>query len=157
MDHPASKKRCARAPGMRRNSRSWALLPVFAAFFVACTAPRPEVKDLEARARQYMEVRQGRDWGVMYDEFLDPAGRAAIARPAFLAKRGGGFDILGFEVLRSEVQPETQPPRGKVQVQLDALIPVLLPGGGSQTVRRSVEEPQQWVFRDGSWYIQLQK
>jgi len=132
-------------------------LPVFAAFFVACTVPLPEVKDLEARVRQYMEVRQGREWGVLYDEFLDPAGRAAIARPAFLAKRGGGFDILGFEVLRSEVQAETQPPRGRVQVQLDALIPVLLPGGGSRTVRRSVEEPQQWVFRDGSWYIQLQK
>ena len=104
-----------------------------------------------------VEVRQGREWGVLYDEFLDPAGRAAIARPAFLAKRGGGFDILGFEVLRAEVQAETQPPRGKVQVQLDALIPVLMPGGGSQTVRRSVEEPQQWVFRDGGWYIQLRK
>lgn len=134
-----------------------AAMAVLAGFSPACTEPRPEVKDLEMRARQYMEARQSRNWSDVYDDFMDPAGRATVDKAEFLATRGGGFDILGFEVLQAEVDATAEPPVGELRMRMEALIPLLAPGGGSHTVRRMMEDPQQWVFRDGQWYVQLRR
>jgi hypothetical protein len=125
--------------------------------FSGCSDPVPGVKDLEERARQYMETRQRRDWAQIYDEFIDPAGRARLDRQEFLRSRGGGFEILGYEVVFSETEEGSDPASGQVRIKIDAMIPLLAPGGGTKTVRRDLEDSQSWVFREGRWFVRLRR
>lgn len=101
-----------------------------------------------------MDTRQRRDWATILDEFLDPESHSRIDRKEFLHTRRSGFDILAYEIVSLEVEGDGAAATGRVRMKLDALIPVLEPGGGTRTLRRDVEDPQTWVVRDGRWYIQ---
>lgn len=116
------------------------------------TAKVEEGGGLEARARQYLELKQRHAWAEIYDEVLDPESRNKLEKQRFLRKREKAFDILGFEV----VSAEQNGPEGRVRVQMEAMIPVLKPGGETTLIRKQVQDPQEWVFRDGRWYIRLE-
>ncbi|MFP6662803.1 MAG: hypothetical protein VCC00_01210 [Deltaproteobacteria bacterium] len=122
-----------------------------------CTAPASDVQSLEQRALQYMEARQRRDWGRVYDEFLDPVGRDGLERQEFLRSRGRGFDILGYKVVSSRREERDDLLHGKVRMQIDAMIPLLAPGGATKTIRRDLEDLQGWIFRDEQWFVRLQR
>ncbi|HEY8515020.1 MAG TPA: hypothetical protein VIS07_05880 [Candidatus Binatia bacterium] len=145
-------------PFLAAGSAAGAWIALAALLGMAITAAgcqaKPEQEapeNLEARARQYLELKQKRDWDAIYDGLLDPELRKTLKRETFLRRRSAAFDILGFKVVSTEEQGET----GKVVAKLDAMIPVLNPRGGTTMLRKEVEEPQKWVSRDGRWYIQL--
>lgn len=134
----------------------WA--PAFLLCFLSVGCFRaPDVKDLEARARQYMQERQKRDWSAVYDEFMDPKVRSDQPKRDFLRRRGGAFDLLSFSIESATIDPSAKPISGRVVVRMEAVIPLLAPNGGSQTVRREISDPQIWVVRDGIWYVRLKR
>lgn len=108
--------------------------------------------NLEARAKQYLTLKQRHGWAEIYDDILAPEDREKLDRKRFLKKREAAFDILGFEVVSAEEQGQD----GKVRVKMEAMIPVLNPGGETSLVRKQVQDPQTWVHRDGRWYIRLE-
>ena len=116
-----------------------AILPtlLLVTFLAGCFGP-PGVKDLEVRARQYMEERQKRDWVAVYDKFLDPDLRLEIPRDAFLQRRSGAYDLLSFSVDSATVEPGES-------------------NGGSRTIRRELVDSQSWVVREGQWYVRLKR
>jgi hypothetical protein len=145
------------APAVQHARRFWAataILPVVGALVVAwtegCHARGPD-EDLEARARQYLELKQKHDWVAIYDALLDPEMRKTLKKEDFLHKRRLAFDVLGWTVVKKEETGE----HASVVAKLDAMIPVLNPRGGTTMMRKEVEEPQKWVNRDGRWYIEL--
>jgi hypothetical protein len=107
--------------------------------------------DLNARAQQYMELRRKGSWDEIYEGLVDPEAKLKLTRDSFLARRRSAFDILEFKV----VSVEEKEGQGTVVARLDAVLPVLKPGGGTLNVRRQLDDAQQWVLRDGRWYIQL--
>jgi hypothetical protein len=114
------------------------------------TAPQGE--SLETRARQYLELKQRHDWPAIYDGLLDPEARKTVDRDAFLKKRSVPFDVLSFDL----VSAKTEGDRGSVMAKLDAMIPVLNPRGGTVMIRKQLDDPQEWVNRNGHWYIRLE-
>jgi hypothetical protein len=112
----------------------------------------PADAGLEGRAKQYLTLKQRHAWAEIYDDILAPEDRERLERKRFLKKRENAFDILGFEVLSAEEQG----PEGRVRVKMEAMIPVLNPGGETSLIRKQVQDPQTWVYRDGRWYIRLE-
>ena len=135
-----------------------AILPtlLLVTFLAGCFGP-PGVKDLEVRARQYMEERQKRDWVAVYDKFLDPDLRLEIPRDAFLQRRSGAYDLLSFSVDSATVEPGESPRTARVKVRMEAVIPLMAPNGGSRTIRRELVDSQSWVVREGQWYVRLKR
>jgi hypothetical protein len=128
------------------------------ALMVACacareagTPPAGEATGLQARVRQYLELKQRHAWAEVYDDVLDPEARKTVDRQRFLKKRENAFDILGFEVVSAEQVGQ----EGRVRVKMEAMIPIRNPGGETSLVRKNVQDPQTWVYRDGRWYIRL--
>jgi len=111
-----------------------------------------QAESLETRVRQYLELKQRHEWPAIYDGLLDPEARKTIDRTAFLKKRSLPFDVLGYELVSTKVDGE----RATVTAKLDAMIPVLNPRGGTVMMRKQLEDPQEWVSRDGHWYIHLE-
>jgi len=117
------------------------------------TAPEEEAAEsLQVRAQKYLELKQKRDWVAIYDGLLDPELHTKLKREAFLRRRDMSFDVLGFTLVSAKEEGGT----GKVVAKVDAMIPVLNPRGGTTMLRKELEEPQEWVTRDGRWYIQLE-
>jgi hypothetical protein len=144
-------------PALRRPSGAVALLATVTIVLAsACaqgagTPATGEAAGLEARARQYLELKQRHAWAEIYDEVLDPESRKTLEKQRFLKKRENAFDILGFEVVSTEQKGE----EGRVRVRMEAMIPIRNPGGETSLVRKKVQDPQTWVYRDGRWYIRL--
>jgi hypothetical protein len=101
-----------------------------------------------------MELKQKRDWASVYDGLLDPESRKTLAREEFLNKRKSTFDILGFQLVTTQVDEKQG--SAKVVAKIDANIVVLSPRGGTTMLRKELDESQAWVRRDGTWYIQLE-
>jgi hypothetical protein len=114
---------------------------------------RQEAQNLQDRARNYLELKQKRDWVAIYDGLLDPELHQKLKREVFLKRREAAFDVLNFSVVSAE---EQEGGTGKVVAKIDAMIPVLNPKGGTTMLRKEMEESQKWVARDGRWYIQLE-
>jgi len=110
-------------------------------------------ESLQERAQKYLELKQKRDWVAIYEGLLDPELQPKLKREVFLKRREAAFDVLGFVVTSTK---EEEGGTGKVVAKIDAMIPVLNPRGGTTMLRKELEEPQQWVTRDGRWYIQLE-
>ena len=111
-----------------------------------------EAEELRVRVQEYLELKQQHAWARIYDEVLDPESHNQLEKQRFLKKRERAFDILGFEILTAEQNGQ----EGRVRVQMEAMIPVLKPGGETSLIRKQVQDPQDWVFRDGRWYIRLE-
>ena len=116
----------------------------------ACSDPDPR-DELRDRARQYLELKQKREWTAIYQGLLDPEARKTLKLEQFLAPRKETMDVLGFELVDTEVSDGS----GSVRAKMDVVIPVLSPRGGTTMIRKELEDSQRWVQRDGRWYIQL--
>lgn len=109
--------------------------------------------DLRASARTYMELRQQGRWEEVWSRFLIPQQREAVERAAFVERRRLAFDIHAFEIESVEVEEDA----GTVVVQIDAVISVLEPGGGTRRIPRAVTNRQAWVREGGRWYVELEE
>jgi hypothetical protein len=116
----------------------------------ACRGSDPK-EELQSRARQYLELKQKREWTAIYEGLLDPETRKTVKLEEFLAPRKVTMDLLGFQVLGADVKDGS----GSVRAKMDVVIPVLSPRGGTTMIRKELEDSQEWVRRDGRWYIQL--
>jgi hypothetical protein len=146
-------------PALRRPRFGALVMTVAIALSLASACAREQASSetppdagLEARAKQYLTLKQRHAWAEIYDDILAPEDRARLERQRFLKKREKAFDILGFEVVSAEEQGE----EGQVRVKMEAMIPILTPGGETSLVRKQVQDPQSWVYRDGRWYIRLE-
>ena len=110
--------------------------------------PREELKE---RARQYLEMKQKREWTAIYEGLLDPEARKSVKLEDFLRVRKATMDVVGFQLVEAEVSDGN----GSVRAKVDAVVPVLSPQGGTTMLRRELEDSQHWVQRDDRWYIQL--
>jgi hypothetical protein len=137
-------------PGALRRAR-WVAVGLAALAFACAGNPK---EDLDKRAHQYMELKQKRDWASIYDGLLDPESRKTLAREEFLKHRKSTFDILGFQMVSTQMD-EGQG-SAKVVAKIDANIVVLSPRGGTTMVHKELDDSQAWVRRDGTWYIQLE-
>ncbi|HZR83312.1 MAG TPA: hypothetical protein VFD92_19615 [Candidatus Binatia bacterium] len=127
-----------------------AALALAAVVASACRSADPK-EDLKERARQYLELKQKRQWTAIYEGLLDPETRKTVKLEDFLRPRKETMDVLGFEVLSTDVADGS----GSVKAKMDVVIPVLSPRGGTTMIRKELQDSQQWVRRDGRWYIQL--
>jgi hypothetical protein len=116
-------------------------------------AEQESPESLQERAQSYLVLKQKRDWVAIYEGLLDPELQPKLKREVFLKRREAAFDVLGFRVVSTK---EEEGGTAKVVAKIDAMIPVLNPRGGTTMLRRELEEPQQWVTREGRWYIQLE-
>ena len=96
--------------------------------------------DLSETAKSYMDLRQRGQWERVWDEYVDPALRNKEKRKVYMAKRRSVFDIEAFEVV-SVAEKGT---KGEVVVEIDAIVPVLKPGGG---ILRLPREPLRRLLR----------
>ena len=117
----------------------------------ACQRTTPE-EDLNGRVRQYLELKQKQDWQGIYDGLLDPEVKETVKAEDFLKVRTGGLEILGFSVVETKVEDG----QGKVRANLDTMVTVLSPRGGTTMIRKDLVDSQDWVLRDGRWYVRLQ-
>jgi len=117
---------------------------------VGCRSTDPK-ENLRERATEYLELKRKREWTAIYQGLLDPEARKDVKLEDFLKPRKQAIDLLGFELLSTEVNQDS----GSVKVKVDVVIPILSPRGGTTMMRKELEDSQQWVQRDGRWYIQL--
>lgn len=121
-----------------------------ASWLQACRRPSPE-EELRERAQQYLQLKQKREWPAIYEGLLDPETRKTLKIEDFLNRRKGTIELLGFAVVVARVEDD----HGTVRARVDTMIPVLSPRGGTTMIRKELDEPQEWVRREGRWYIQL--
>ena len=98
-----------------------------------------------------MDLRQRGNWDEIWNGLVDPTSREGLKRDEFMARRRSSFDIVDFEILTVDETGQS----GRVVAKLDAVVPVLKPGGGTMRIPRELDDAQTWVRRDGRWYIQL--
>ena len=125
---------------------------VAVALVAGCTSRgAAESQGLEARAEEYMDLRQRGSWDAIWNGLIDPEAREGIRRASFMEKRRSSFDIVDFEIVSVDEEGE----EGRVVARMDTIVPVIKPGGGLLRVPRELDDSQKWVLRDGRWYIQL--
>src|SRR5215470_16381465 len=89
-----------------------------------CQSPDPK-EDLRRRATEYLQLKQKREWTAIYEGILDPEARKTVKLEDFLKPRKESIDMLGFQLVSTEVNQEN----GSVKVKVDVVIPVLSPRG----------------------------
>lgn len=117
---------------------------------VGCRSGDPK-ENLRERATEYLELKRKRDWTAIYQGLLDPETRKTVKLEDFLKPRNQAMDLLGYELVSTEINEEG----GSVKAKVDVVIPILSPRGGTTMMRKELEDSQHWVQRDGRWYIQL--
>ena len=62
------------------------------------------------------------------------------------------MEFLGSSIQQVDIQGQ----RATVKTRIEANVPVLKPSGPPLVLKRQIDEQQDWVQRDGSWYIRLE-
>ena len=106
---------------------------------------------LKDRAAKYWELKQAKGWEEVYDQYLDPTVRSQLTKQAFLKRRRLAFDILSYEI--SEVLETGD--AATVAVTNEANFPIKAPTGELQLIKKRITTTDQWVRRDGVWYVEL--
>ena len=107
--------------------------------------------ELRERATEYLELKRKREWTAIYQGLLDPETRKTVKLEDFLKPRKQSIDLLGYELVSTEVDQDS----ASVKAKVDVVIPILSPRGGTTMMRKELEDSQHWVQREGRWYIQL--
>lgn len=106
---------------------------------------------LKNRAAKYWELKQLKGWEEVYDQYLDPTVRSRLTKQAFLKKRRRAFDTLSYEI--SEVQETND--TGAVAVTNEVNFPLKTPAGELRLIKKRITTKDQWVRREGTWYVEL--
>jgi len=117
---------------------------------VGCQKSDP-VAGLKDRVSTYWGLKQTKSWGEVYEKYLDPEARTTVAKEAFLKRRFLAFDILSYEI--SDVKEEGD--KATVTVNNEANIPLKTPQGELTFIKKQVTTKDEWVRRDGNWYVIL--
>jgi hypothetical protein len=115
-----------------------------------CQKADPAVQ-LKDRVAAYWELKQSKAWDEVYEKYLDPAAKKSLTKEAFLKRRWLAFDILSYEI--SDVKEEAD--KATVDVANEANIPLKTPEGELKFIKKHVTTKDEWVRRDGTWYVVL--
>ncbi len=110
--------------------------------------PQAALKD---RVSTYWGLKQSKGWPEVYDQYLDPEAKKTIPREAFLKRRWLAFDVLSYEI--SSVHEEGD--KAKVAVTNEVNFPLKTPQGELTFIKKQVTTNDEWVRRDGNWYVRL--
>lgn len=109
------------------------------------------VASLKDRVSTYWGLKQSKGWPEVYDKYIDPEAKKTVAREAFLKRRFLSFDILSYEI--SDVQEQGD--KATVAVDNEVNFPLKTPQGELTFIKKQVTTKDQWVRRDGVWYVVL--
>jgi len=98
-----------------------------------------------------MDLRQKGSWDEVWSGLIDPEAREQLKRSQFMARRKSAFEIMDFEIVSTDETGEA----GSVVARMDTMMTILEPGGGRRRIPREMEDTQEWILRDGRWYIRL--
>ena len=135
--------------------RGAALAAVAAAMALAsaCSSPDP-VQLLADRVQRFDDLRQKREWQEIYQDILDPELRKSMKKQDFLKRREEAtMEFLAARVGKVDLKGD----RATVEVEVEANVPVLRPGGPPLTIKKQIGEKQDWVRRDGQWFVRLEQ
>jgi hypothetical protein len=121
-----------------------------AALVGGCRKADP-VAALKERASTYWGLKQSKGWPEVYDSYLDPDAKKTVTREAFLRRRWLAFDILSYEI--NDVHEEGD--KATVTVSNEVNFPLKTPQGELTFIKKQVTTKDEWVRRDGSWYVVL--
>ena len=128
-----------------------ALALVVAAVSLGGCQKADPVAALKDRASAYWGLKQAKTWPEVYDKYLDPEAKKTVTNEAFLKRRWLAFDILSYEI--SNVQEEGD--KATVEVTNEVNFPLKTPQGELTFIKKQVNTKDQWVRRDGVWYVLL--
>ena len=106
---------------------------------------------LKDRVAAYWGLKQAKTWPEVYDKFVDPDVKKTVTKDAFVKRRWLAFDILSYEI--SNVQEEGD--KATVEVSNEVNFPLKTPQGELTFIKKQVSTKDQWVRRDGVWYVVL--
>ncbi len=124
------------------------VLAVAVVFAVGCQKSDP-VASLKDRATTYWGLKQSKGWPEVYEKYLDPEAKKTVTKEAFLKRRWLAFDILSYQI--SDVQMEGD--KATVAVDNEVNFPLKTPQGELTFIKKQVNTKDQWVRRDGQWYV----
>ncbi len=110
--------------------------------------PQAVLKD---RVSTYWGLKQAKNWAEVYDKYLDPESKKTVTKDAFLKRRWLAFDILSYEI--GEVHADAD--KAKVAVTNEVNFPLKTPQGELTFIKKQVTTNDDWVQRDGTWYVVL--
>lgn len=110
--------------------------------------PQAVLKD---RVSSYWGLKQAKTWPEVYDKYLDPDAKKTVTKEAFLKRRWLAFDILSYEIGEIQVQGD----KAKVAVTNEVNFPLKTPQGELTFIKKQVTTNDDWVQRDGTWYVVL--
>lgn len=134
----------------RAGATALALLAVAVVLAPGCQKADP-VAALKERASTYWGLKQSKGWAEVYDQYLDPEAKKTVTKDAFLKRRWLAFDILSYQI--SNVQEEGD--EATVAVDNEVNFPLKTPQGDLQFIKKQVTTKDQWVLREGRWYVVL--
>ncbi len=123
---------------------------VFLLAAVGCQKADP-VASLKDRATTYWGLKQSKGWAEVYDQYVDPEAKKALTKDAFMKRRWLAFDILSYQI--SNVHEEGD--KATVTVDNEVNFPLKTPEGELKFIKKQVNTKDQWVRRDGLWYVIL--
>jgi len=134
----------------RKRSGTMALAGLAIAFVLMAGCQKPDpVAALKDRVSKYWGLKQSKGWAEVYDGYLDPEAKKTVTREAFLKRRWLAFDILSYQI--SNVQEEGD--KATVAVDNEVNFPLKTPQGELTFIKKQVTTKDQWVRRDGQWYV----
>jgi hypothetical protein len=137
---------------MRARKRSGAMalagLAIALVLTAGCQKPDP-VAALKDRVSKYWALKQSKGWAEVYDGYLDPEAKKSVTKEAFLKRRWLAFDILSYQI--SNVQEEGD--KATVAVDNEVNFPLKTPQGELTFIKKQVNTKDQWVRREGQWYV----
>ena len=133
----------------RYRAGTTAFLAVAVVVLAAGCQKADPVAALKDRASTYWGLKQSKGWAEVYDQYLDPEAKKTVTREAFLKRRWLAFDILSYQI--SDVQAEGD--KATVAVDNEVNFPLKTPQGELTFIKKQVNTKDQWVRRDGQWYV----
>ncbi len=138
-----SQDRCVTAVGL--------VLALGMVSLVAGCQKADSAGSLKERAQTYWGLKQSKGWEEVYDKYLDPEAKGRLTKEAFLKRRWLAFDILSYEI--SDVQETGD--KATVAVTNEVNFPLKTPDGELKLIKKQVTTKDNWVRRDGNWYVML--
>lgn len=119
---------------------------------------------LADRVEQYIELRKADDQVAIYNEMMDPEQCKIKDLATFLEFHGKGvLKVLWMEWDNMRIDEATQSARismtQEVELQPEKLPPPFddIEVNGPEDLRRTATEELEWVWREGDWYVRMDR